>query len=163
MPSFWKRNDTTIAKEAMLDIVQQQQLNQAVQIAQILEGRAFNVAKLSVQELIDCDTKYDQGCIGGNPVMAFPYIKKYGLVSSIDYPYIGVDNRKCRKKNLMKPIVKTVAWGMLKARDEDNMEFALRHLGPISVVLMVVTRLFCLIVMVFMIHICAVMILIMQC
>ena len=46
------------------------------------------VESLSVQELIDCDTKNDQGCVGGNPAFAYPYIVGHGLASEARYPYI---------------------------------------------------------------------------
>lgn len=41
------------------------------------------VESLSVQQLIDCDTSWDKGCIGGNPVSAYPYIINNGLASEV--------------------------------------------------------------------------------
>ena len=128
----WSRNDTTIATNEIHSRVPQNQLNIAVQNAQIIEKKAFNVSKLSIQELIDCDTRENQGCIGGNPVMAFPFIHKYGLVSNSQYPYEGKQNRHCEVDKL-KPIATTDSWGILRAKDESKMEFVLRHIGPISV------------------------------
>jgi C1A family cysteine protease len=133
MSSSWKHNDTTIAKAQIHNAVPQNKINQAIQIAQSVENKAIMVAKLSVQQLIDCDTKRDQGCVGGNPVMAFPYIHKHGLVSSTEYPYEGIQNRQCMKDNLLKAIATSDSWGILKSKYEAGMEFALRHLGPISI------------------------------
>jgi len=107
-------------------------MQNVIKTAQIVEAKAFNISKLSVQELVDCDTNQDEGCTGGNPVMAFPFIHKYGLVSSNQYPYEGEQN-ECKKKYLQKPIASTVSWGILKPDDEHNMELALRRMGPISV------------------------------
>ncbi len=38
---------------------------EAIKLAQQAERYAMKVAKLSTQELVDCDRKYDQGCTGG--------------------------------------------------------------------------------------------------
>lgn len=42
---------------------------------------------LSAQELIDCDTAFNRGCLGGNPLYAFEYTMVMGLTSLSDYPY----------------------------------------------------------------------------
>jgi hypothetical protein len=47
-----------------------------------------DLVDLSAQELIDCDTKFDNGCNGGNPIYAFQYIVEKGLTRNSDYPYI---------------------------------------------------------------------------
>eukprot|EP01083_Nonionella_stella_P039084 106268_1 len=107
-------------------------LQYAILSAQHAESRAFDVTNLSIQELVDCDTKYDQGCIGGNPVMAFPYIHKWGLVSRDNYPYIGF-KQKCHKQRRKNPIAYTQSWGLIKAKNEQFMKTMLRNFGPISV------------------------------
>lgn len=131
MSSSWKHNDTAIARREIHNAVPLSKIHQAVQKAQRIENQAFNLAQLSIQELIDCDTKHNQGCIGGNPVMAFPYIHKHGLVSKYDYPYDGVQNKQCLKDSIA-PVATTDSWGVLREKDESAMEFAVRHLGPIS-------------------------------
>jgi hypothetical protein len=54
-----------------------------------VEKNAFQELNLSIQELLECDTKTNEGCIGGNPLLAFYYIHKHGLVPWTEYPYIG--------------------------------------------------------------------------
>lgn len=131
MLSPWKQNYTVITKSKIDERVTKHKLKNAIKNAQMVENKAFDKARFSVQELVDCDQKYNQGCIGGNPVLAFPFIHKYGVVSSIDYPYVG-EQQQCQKNNLKKPIATTESWGILKPKDETNMEFALRHIGPLS-------------------------------
>ena len=53
---------------------------------------------LSVQELIDCDTKND-GCDGGEKEKAFGYIQTNGLSSETDYPYIDERSKSGCKPN----------------------------------------------------------------
>jgi cathepsin L len=46
---------------------------------------------LSVQQLVDCDTK-EKGCKGGWPSIAYNYIQKNGVVSDANYPYKASTN-----------------------------------------------------------------------
>ncbi|KAL7572905.1 hypothetical protein ACA910_004549 [Epithemia clementina (nom. ined.)] len=65
----------------------QRQEQEALAMAQQVERQTFQQLNLSIQELLDCDTTADQGCTGGNPLLAFDFIYKYGLVDWTDYPY----------------------------------------------------------------------------
>jgi Papain family cysteine protease len=56
-----------------------------------LESSTFTNTKLSIQELLDCDTFADQGCTGGNPLLSFFFIHRYGLVPWEEYPYTSGD------------------------------------------------------------------------
>jgi len=67
----------------------QADIQQLVTKTQMVQVETFQQLKLSIQELLDCDKAADQGCVGGNPLLAFYYIHRYGLVPWSEYPYVG--------------------------------------------------------------------------
>jgi hypothetical protein len=106
---------------------------QAIKHAQEVESRSFQMLNLSVQELSDCDTQADQGCTGGNPLLAFFFLHQYGLTSAHAYPYAGVNSPRCNKTAVRQPIASVRSWGVIPPNHENRMELALRFIGPISV------------------------------
>jgi Papain family cysteine protease len=105
---------------------------EARRFAQSVEDATFQIANLSIQELVDCDTAADQGCIGGNPLLAFYFIHRYGLTTWSQYPYVGYED-ECHAKWVSRPIAKAKAWGVVSPNHEDHMELVLRYIGPIAV------------------------------
>mmetsp|Transcript_10559 Transcript_10559/g.15728 ORF Transcript_10559/g.15728 Transcript_10559/m.15728 type:complete len:719 (+) Transcript_10559:331-2487(+) len=104
----------------------------AILAAQEAELEALGIAHLSVQELLDCDTNFDQGCTGGNPLLAFFFIRRYGLTAAEAYPYVG-KMQLCQVEKVSHPVATVQNWGILTPNHEDNMELVLRYLGPIAV------------------------------
>jgi Papain family cysteine protease len=104
----------------------------ALVYAQGIEREAFSYLNLSIQELIDCDTAADQGCTGGNPLLSFYYIHRKGLARWGDYTYTGKQG-KCQKQLIKHPIATVRSWGIVSPNHENNMELALRYIGPIVV------------------------------
>ena len=106
-------------------------LRLARKIATEAERKAFHRGKLSIQQLIDCDTQ-DLGCSGGNPLLAYFYIRDHGLVANDHYPYdylLGT----CQVARIQNPIAKVKSWGILPENDEDTLELVLRYIGPVTV------------------------------
>jgi hypothetical protein len=94
----------------------------AISIAQQIEHQAIDTANLSIQELIDCDTRYDQGCSGGNPLLAFYFLHKFGVTSAHNYPYTGRDKDTCRYRKMDEPVATVKSWGIMTADHENNIE-----------------------------------------
>lgn len=107
-------------------------LDEGIAFARHVEQSTFQSLNLSIQELLDCDTAVDQGCTGGNPLLAFHFIHQYGLVRSEQYSYSG-DQHVCNVKLTNDPVATVTAWGILPVDSEAQMELAIRHIGPISV------------------------------
>ena len=104
----------------------------AVLAAQQVERKSIDMADLSVQELLDCDTRYDQGCAGGNPLLAFYFLHKYGVTSTKNYPYVGTQNT-CNLHKVGQPIATVETWGVLTKDHENNLEKVIRYIGPVAV------------------------------
>jgi KDEL-tailed cysteine endopeptidase len=104
----------------------------ALRFARQVEKNAFQLLNLSVQELIDCDTVADQGCTGGNPLLAFYFLHRYGLTNWENYPYVGYQDA-CHSKIIKHPVATVKSWGIISPNHENHMELALRHIGPVAV------------------------------
>jgi hypothetical protein len=104
----------------------------AVAVAQEVEIESFQLLNLSVQELVDCDSAADQGCTGGNPLLAFYFIHRYGLTSWERYPYVGIEDT-CQKQRVRHPVASVKSWGVVSPNHEKHMKLTLRFVGPIAV------------------------------
>ncbi|KAL7127913.1 hypothetical protein ABFS83_14G281700 [Erythranthe nasuta] len=98
-------------------------------INQIVTG---NLTELSEQELIDCDTSYNNGCNGGLMDYAFAYIvSKGGLHKEEDYPYL-MEEGTCEENREESEVVTITGYNDVPANDEQSLLKALAH-QPLSV------------------------------
>ncbi|KAK4771090.1 hypothetical protein SAY87_031622 [Trapa incisa] len=97
-------------------------------INQIATG---NLTTLSEQELIDCDTTYNNGCNGGLMDYAFSYIiSNGGLRKEDDYPYI-MEEGTCELTKDESELVTISGYRDVPAKDEQSLLKALAH-QPLS-------------------------------
>ncbi|CAA0834911.1 Xylem cysteine proteinase 2 [Striga hermonthica] len=98
-------------------------------INQIVTG---NLTELSEQELIDCDTTYNNGCNGGLMDYAFAYIvEKGGLHMEEDYPY-AMEEGTCGVDRGEPDVVTIDGYNDVPANDEQSLLKALAN-QPLSV------------------------------
>ncbi|KAL8491546.1 hypothetical protein ACS0TY_023228 [Phlomoides rotata] len=99
-------------------------------INQIVTG---NLTELSEQELIDCDTTYNNGCNGGLMDYAFAYIvSNEGLHKEEDYPYLMEEGTCEQNKGESNNVVTISGYHDVPANDEQSLLKALAH-QPLSV------------------------------
>ncbi|KAK4387833.1 Cysteine protease XCP2 [Sesamum angolense] len=98
-------------------------------INQIATG---NLTELSEQELIDCDTTYNNGCNGGLMDYAFAYIvSKGGIHKEEDYPYL-MEEGTCEENRGESEVVTISGYHDVPANDEQSLLKALAN-QPLSV------------------------------
>ncbi|KAH7674406.1 Actinidain protein [Dioscorea alata] len=87
---------------------------------------------LSEQELVDCDTAYNQGCNGGLMDYAFQFIiKNGGIDTEEDYPYNGKDG-KCDPYRKNAKVVSITSYEDVPVNNEKALKTAVAH-QPVSV------------------------------
>ncbi|XP_015934096.1 cysteine protease XCP2 [Arachis duranensis] len=98
-------------------------------INQIVTG---NLTSLSEQELIDCDTTYNNGCNGGLMDYAFSFIvQNGGLHKEEDYPYI-MEEGTCDMRKEESEVVTITGYHDVPQNDEQSLLKALAN-QPLSV------------------------------
>eukprot|EP00607_Mallomonas_marina_P004495 CAMPEP_0182438444 /NCGR_PEP_ID=MMETSP1167-20130531/85778_1 /TAXON_ID=2988 /ORGANISM="Mallomonas Sp, Strain CCMP3275" /LENGTH=370 /DNA_ID=CAMNT_0024631823 /DNA_START=2625 /DNA_END=3737 /DNA_ORIENTATION=+ len=85
---------------------------------------------LSAQELIDCDTDYNRGCLGGNPIFAFEYIMSEGLSGWYAYPYKEQSGRCMRYQTL--PLASIQGYLIISSLNQPMIQKFLAQ-GPVAV------------------------------
>ncbi|GKF54947.1 low-temperature-induced cysteine proteinase-like protein, partial [Tanacetum coccineum] len=87
---------------------------------------------VSEQELVDCDTSYNQGCNGGLMDYAFQFIiKNGGIDTEEDYPYTGRDG-KCDATRKNAKVVSIDGYEDVPVNDESALQKAVSN-QPIAV------------------------------
>ncbi|XP_021766098.1 senescence-specific cysteine protease SAG12-like [Chenopodium quinoa] len=90
------------------------------------------LVSLSEQELVDCDTSFDEGCEGGLLDTAFEFIKSHGgLTTEAKYPYMGTDGT-CNAKRAAIKSVSIHGHEDVPENNEDALLAAVAH-QPVSV------------------------------
>ncbi|KNA22749.1 hypothetical protein SOVF_031590, partial [Spinacia oleracea] len=89
------------------------------------------LVSLSEQELVDCDTEFDEGCEGGLMDTAFDFIKSHGgLTTEANYPYKATDG-KCNTKRAAVNSVSIHGHENVPANSEKALLAAVAH-QPVS-------------------------------
>lgn len=98
-------------------------------INQIVTG---DLISLSEQELVDCDTSYNEGCNGGLMDYAFEFIiNNGGIDTEEDYPYAGRDGR-CDQYRKNAHVVSIDSYEDVPINDEKSLLKAVAN-QPVSV------------------------------
>ncbi|PWA65039.1 hypothetical protein CTI12_AA339080 [Artemisia annua] len=98
-------------------------------VNQIVTG---DLITLSEQELVDCDTSYNEGCNGGDMDYAFAFIvKNGGIDTDTDYPYTGKDG-KCDSTRKNAKVVSIDSYEDVPVNDEAALKNAAAN-QPITV------------------------------
>ncbi|XP_060661249.1 procathepsin L [Drosophila nasuta] len=109
----------------------------AFSIAQSIEGQIFKrtgrLLSLSEQQIIDCSIPYgNRGCIGGSLRNTLKYLQATGgIMRSLDYRYTA-KKKNCQFASELS-IVNITSWAILPANDENAIQAAVAHIGPIAV------------------------------
>ncbi|KMT04499.1 hypothetical protein BVRB_8g181650 [Beta vulgaris subsp. vulgaris] len=91
-----------------------------------------NLVSLSEQELVDCDTEFDEGCEGGLMDTAFDFIKHNGgLTTEAKYPYKASDG-SCNAKRATTGAVSIHGYEDVPENNEEALFMAVSH-QPVSV------------------------------
>ncbi|KAL2522063.1 Xylem cysteine proteinase 1 [Forsythia ovata] len=98
-------------------------------INQIVTG---NLTELSEQELVDCDTTYNNGCNGGLMDYAFAFVvSNGGLHKEEDYPYL-MEEGTCEENRDQSEVVTISSYHDVPRNDEQSLLKAIAN-QPVSV------------------------------
>lgn len=86
--------------------------------------------RLSVQQIIDCD-KLNDGCDGGDPMLAFRFIKSNGIASAEKYPYKGKQGQ-CKKTTDTETSIVSAIRERLNG-NENRLRDIVANYGPVAV------------------------------
>lgn len=91
--------------------------------------------QFSESQLVDCDTKVNQGCNGGLMDKAMIYVKSNGITTEKNYPYKAVQST-CKTDRITDPIFKIDGFNIFAnfaPRKEDEIQAYLYKTGPLAI------------------------------
>jgi len=124
------------SRSGLIDFTNSTEVNQILtscrESSLYVEKKTFDLASLSVQELLDCDNTYDRGCVGGNPILAYKFITENGLTTNDNYPYVQKE-QECQFNKVNQVAVELSSFSVLPSNAENVLAHVLRSLGPVAV------------------------------
>ncbi|XP_017155366.1 cathepsin L1 [Drosophila miranda] len=109
----------------------------AFSIAESIEGQIFKrtgkILSLSEQQIVDCSVSHgNQGCTGGSLRNTLKYLQSTGgIMRSDDYKYVSKKG-KCQFVSDLS-VVNITSWAILPVNNEQAIQAAVAHIGPIAV------------------------------
>jgi cathepsin L len=90
-----------------------------------------SLVSLSEQNLVDCDTAWDNGCNGGLPTKAYQYIIKNGIDTESSYPYTA--HQGSCKFSAAHVGAKMTSFKQVSRDSESALKNAVGSIGPVAV------------------------------
>ncbi|KAH8287948.1 hypothetical protein KR018_008864 [Drosophila ironensis] len=109
----------------------------AFSIAGTIEGQVFKrtgkILGLSEQQIVDCSVSHgNQGCVGGSLRNTLTYLQSTGgIMRAEDYKYVSRKG-KCQFVRELS-VVNVTSWAILPAQDEQAIQAAVTHIGPVAI------------------------------
>ncbi|XP_016964724.1 procathepsin L [Drosophila biarmipes] len=109
----------------------------AFSIAGSIAGQVFKrtgkVLSLSPQQIVDCSVSHgNQGCVGGSLRNTLIYLQSTGgIMRAEDYKYVAKKGH-CQFVHDLS-VVNVTSWAILPVRDEQAIQAAVTHIGPVAI------------------------------
>ncbi|XP_017098918.2 procathepsin L [Drosophila bipectinata] len=109
----------------------------AFSISESISGQVFKrtgkILNLSEQQIVDCSVSHgNQGCVGGSLRNTLNYLQSTGgLMRADDYKYVSRKG-KCQFVSDLS-VVNVTSWAILPAHDEQAIQAAVTHIGPVAI------------------------------
>jgi hypothetical protein len=99
-----------------------------------MKTNSQTVIDLSPQQIADCSSNGNNGCVGGNFPPSVRYLSEQGgkIATEASYPYAG-KKQSCRTDNLDQITLGNIEYGSIPEGDEGKLVEALTNHGPIFI------------------------------